>query len=390
MLKARRSLRWRVAAAATVFGAVLSILFAVAAYEVTEDYELLLIDGVLRRVATGASAAQASTELDRLGLGVHEFLDADGRELHAAIFDVDGSRKLYVLDLTELEERETYLAAFLWAVVLVGTGFSSWLGFLLAGRVIRPVGRLARAVNERTAQSHEHLASDFADDELGALAVAFDRYHERLLEHAERERAFAAEASHGLRTPVAVVRGATDVLMDDPTLGEQHRQRVARIARGVMALNDLIEGLLALARARTPERLVYESVALEPLLVGLVAAHGPELDAREVSVEIVCVSDLVQSIPVAQVEAILRSLLRVMGEQGKGRALAIRICDGEVEFRLDVTASDAHVRPYSDDRSVALGMAARTVQALGGTLMVGAGEEGHLAWAKVRFMPPAS
>jgi signal transduction histidine kinase len=389
MGKPSRSLRWRVAAAATVFGAALSILFAVAAYQVTEDYELLLIDGVLRRVASGASEAQASPELDRLGLGVHEFLDAEGRELHAAVFDVDGTHKRYVLDLAELEEREMYLAVFLWAVVLIGTGLSSWLGFLLAGRVIRPVGRLARAVNERTAQSHEPLASAFANDELGALASAFDRYHERLLEHAERERAFAAEASHGLRTPVAVVRGATDVLLDDPTLGPAHRQRVARIARGAVALSELIDGLLALARARTPERLVYESVALEPLVMSVVSAHQSELDAHEVRVEVVRESDRAQPIPVAQAEAILRALLRAIGEQGKGRALLITIRDGEVEFQLDVAASEVHVAALAVDRSVALGMAARTVQAMGGSMTMAVTADDQLAWVKIRLVAAA-
>ena len=97
-------------------------------------------------------------------------------------------------------------------------------------------------------------------DELGRLAQAIDGYQARLVEADASERAFFADASHELRTPVAVVRGAAEVLSEQDDLDEATRQRIRRIDRGVGELGELVDVLLRLVR-REPVEMIEVDIA---------------------------------------------------------------------------------------------------------------------------------
>ena len=54
----------------------------------------------------------------------------------------------------------------------------------------------------------------------------------------ERERVFSADMSHELRTALAVILSATEILLEDETLGDKQKTRITRIKR---AANDMAE-----------------------------------------------------------------------------------------------------------------------------------------------------
>lgn len=408
------SLRWRVVAAATLFGAMLSTLFALTENWVTEDYEHILIEEILgayaRDVAaklehgdamdlprSGAHSAwlrQADgsggvpPRLAGLAPGVHEIEDVIGEEeRHVAVYDL-GNRRLYVeLGLASIERREEYLAWVMAGILVLGTAASGWLGWLLSGRITGPVGQLARAVDSRSpGQPVVALAPQFADDELGQLARAFDRYHERLLAGIERERAFAAEASHGLRTPLAVIRGAAEVLIDDASIDLATRERVQRIDRGAAALADLLDGLLAVARAAIPERIAAQPTTLAPVVeealrmqsgllhsAGLIAIPGDDDRASF-------------ALPVREAQVALRIVLRTFAES----ALPGRIrwtCEG-MAVRFQTGVEPTHCFSNADlasDRFVGLGLVGRLSARLGWTLELGQDAEDRLVLARLRL-----
>ena len=150
-----------------------------------------------------------------LAPGFHEVSDARG-ERHVAVYNVNKQKLFVVLDIGLESVRERRLMRDLIALVVFGTLLSAWLGWLWAGRAVAPVRRLARQVEvlEPSRRGVAKLAPDFATDEVGALAQAFDRYQEKLYDFVRRERAFTADASHELRTPLAVIRGAIEVMLD--------------------------------------------------------------------------------------------------------------------------------------------------------------------------------
>jgi len=123
------------------------------------------------------------------------------------------------------------------------------LGWLAAGRVLRPLATITAAARRISASNlNQRLALRGPDDELKALGDTLDELFARLEAAFDAQRHFAANASHELRTPLTRERAMLQVALDDPaTTAETWRG----VAREVLASNteqeSLIEALLALA-----------------------------------------------------------------------------------------------------------------------------------------------
>jgi heavy metal sensor kinase len=101
---------------------------------------------------------------------------------------------------------------------------------------------------------HERLPAPNKRDELGKLARVFNDLLARIESSFESMRRFTADASHELRTPLAIIRGESDVaLSKDRELGE-YRETLAIIQDEARLLSDIVEDMLALARADAGQR----------------------------------------------------------------------------------------------------------------------------------------
>ena len=123
-------------------------------------------------------------------------------------------------------------------------------GWIVAGRILRPVHRLTAAARAATEQNlSQRIALQGPRDELRELADTFDTMLERLDRAFTSQRQFIANASHELRTPLTVMRTAIDVVLAKP---EPTREELASMAAEVRQAVDhaerLIEVLLVLAR----------------------------------------------------------------------------------------------------------------------------------------------
>jgi signal transduction histidine kinase len=124
------------------------------------------------------------------------------------------------------------------------------LGWVISGRALRPVHRIAAAA--RAASQHNlsaRVALRGPRDELRDLAETFDEMLDRLQAAFEGQQRFIANASHELRTPLAVMRTTVDVVANDPdsTPGDL-RDMAAEIRSAVDHAEHLIRALLILAR----------------------------------------------------------------------------------------------------------------------------------------------
>ncbi len=123
----------------------------------------------------------------------------------------------------------------------------------MAGTVVRPLRRLQRAT-ERVARGEftSRAETDEGPPEVRALATSFNSMTERIATLVERQRSFAGEASHQLRTPLTALRlqleRAGDLVDTQP---EVARDRIEAATAETERLQRLIEGLLLLARAES-------------------------------------------------------------------------------------------------------------------------------------------
>jgi signal transduction histidine kinase len=150
-------------------------------------------------------------------------------------------------------QRSTTLAHLL-AYSLLGlaglTLLAALAGWIVAGRILRPVHRLTAAARAASDQNlSQRIALQGPRDELRELADTFDTMLERLDRAFTSQRQFIANASHELRTPLTVMRTAMDVVLAKP---EPTRDELASMTGEVRQAVDhaerLIEVLLILAR----------------------------------------------------------------------------------------------------------------------------------------------
>jgi signal transduction histidine kinase len=123
------------------------------------------------------------------------------------------------------------------------------LGWLVAGRVLRPLATITATARRISASSlHERLAMPGPDDELKELGDTLDDLFTRLEASFEAQRRFVANASHELRTPVTRERTLLQVALTDPAATVGTWQAVSRELLASNAEQErLIEALLTLA-----------------------------------------------------------------------------------------------------------------------------------------------
>jgi len=163
---------------------------------------------------------------------------------------------------------------------------SAWLGWIVAGRALRPVHAITAAARRASEENlSERIALAGPDDELKELADTFDAMLARLDAAFASQRRFVANASHELRTPLTVMRTAIDVTLAKPGRTPAQLEAMAvEVRHAVDRAEALIEALLTLARSdrgNGPRERLDVAVLAEDAL----DAAAPAIRAHQVTVQ---------------------------------------------------------------------------------------------------------
>ncbi|HEX9343886.1 MAG TPA: ATP-binding protein [Actinomycetota bacterium] len=137
-------------------------------------------------------------------------------------------------------------------VVLFFASFA--VGWVIAGRVLAPIGRITAVARDIQATDlSRRIRLPGPEDELKQLADTFDAMLARLDAAFAAQQRFVADASHELRNPLAIIRTNIDVAMSDPNADpEELRQAIVVVRRASERMARLVDDLLALARREMP------------------------------------------------------------------------------------------------------------------------------------------
>lgn len=157
--------------------------------------------------------------------------------------------------------------AFFWPPLLSGAVASLIFAGLLAWYFAKPIRSLRAAFADLAAEQLETRVGasiGSRQDELADLGEGFDRMAERLQSLLEAQRRLLHDVSHELRSPLARIQAAADLIRQQPGRGEEF---LARIDRDAARMDGLVGELLSLARLEAPvgER-TAQTVDLGPLL----------------------------------------------------------------------------------------------------------------------------
>jgi hypothetical protein len=167
------------------------------------------------------------------------------------------------------------------------TLISVLLGWLVAGRALRPLRQMTAATRRISADSlDERLAVTGPDDEMKDLADTIDGLLERLEGAFAAQRRFVANASHELRTPLTTMRASLDVAVAKPDPVPPSTIALAsRLRTELDRVDQLLEGLLVLARAQHGELPGRATLSLESAAAAALAARAADIAARRLTVQ---------------------------------------------------------------------------------------------------------
>ncbi len=166
-------------------------------------------------------------------------------------------------DLLRLRSR--YLTALPFVLLVVGAG--AWW---LASRALRPVASLTQAAERITAAGlDQRIAAPTQDREFQRLVTVFNAMLDRLETGFHQARRFSADASHELKTPLALLQAELEQALREAPSGSSQQQTYSSLLDDIQRLKAILEKLLLLSLADSG-RLLLERA---PTDIGAILAN---------------------------------------------------------------------------------------------------------------------
>jgi len=204
--------------------------------------------------------------------GIHTRV-IDGQAVRLAEFRQNGLRLRVGADLAEIDQigRDIVFGMFMAipTVLIVTYLGARWV----ARRAIAPVEAIRQAAAEITPQRlDKRLPTPLSNDEIAGLIEVLNATFERLQRSFEQSKRFSMDASHQLKTPIAVLRAGIEEILTDPQTPPKQAERADALLHQIHQLTSISENLLLLARADAGRlQLRPEDFDLREVLEGVLA-----------------------------------------------------------------------------------------------------------------------
>ncbi|ASW55331.1 cell wall metabolism sensor histidine kinase WalK [Plantactinospora sp. KBS50] len=185
----------------------------------------------------------------------------------------NGSSLYEVTSLRELEQAFQALALALTAVAIMVSGTGAALGWYVTRHALRPLTAVADAAEKISTGDFTIRLGPDSDPDLTRLSTSFNRMVDQLAQRLERDRRFAADVSHELRSPLQTLAAAASVLHSRRAgLDERTATAVTLVTDELARFQRLVDDLIELARTDRPAR--REPVDVAELARGICRGRG--------------------------------------------------------------------------------------------------------------------
>lgn len=261
-------------------------------------------------------------------------------------FRIDEDNVAVIAEPLDGRERELHRLATLLSIGLpTALLLASLTGYQVAGAALRPVERIRlRAAEIQDTDLDDRLPIPGTGDELDRLTETLNTMLERLQGALQHERRIVGDASHELRTPIAVLRTRVDVALRDPSLDRDGLRATLGEVRGdTIRLSRLADDLLLLARAdqgRLPLR--REPLDVQDLLEDAVERHRSDVDAAGRSID--------SAVRIDGGAVVLGDRDRIAQVLDNLIVNSLRYGDGPIDLTAEATADPTMIRLSVADR----------------------------------------
>lgn len=209
-------------------------------------------------------------------------------------------------------------------------------GYWIAKKAFRPLEEIiatADSINE-AADLSARIETPTGNNEFTRLAKTFDRMFERLEASFEAEKQFTADASHELRTPISVIKGACEYGMKYDETPEERQETITMIHRQAEKMSTLVSELLSMTRLdQGTERANFTEADLSALIKSICQEQTGECYILHCDIE----ENIIASIDVSLISRLLQNLLDNAVKYGRpDGSIWVSLCKREGEIQLSV------------------------------------------------------
>ncbi len=235
-------------------------------------------------------------------------------------------------------------------ILLVVSGLG---GYLLSQRALAPVDVIISEASAITANDlSRRLSLSIADDQLRRLALEWNSLLARIETEMARVTQFTADASHELRSPIALIQTAAEYQLGNPALDEEQREVFLAILQETASTTEMLEGLLLLARLDAESmQSSSQPVDIYDLTVGLVLQLQPAV--RNLHQELTVAYTAVRPMVRMAANHLRRVLIAILDNASKYTLEGGKICivfGGTNDLRLSVTDTGPGIAAEHLDR----------------------------------------
>jgi len=309
----------------------------------TLGFEIRLFDKEGRMVIDTAGALEKSSPLTRRRLeGLSkDWGPASGKFIPYPLFL--GGKQIGTVEVKALRPAKESLLVeradrFLLLSILVVGGLAALLSIVFARRLTRPIKELSLAASDISAGRMKRRVSTARRDELGNLAEAFNRMADGLETQEMLRRKLLADVAHELRTPLGIMQGELEGLMDGVIPTDESRlqslhEETGRLKHMVEAIEDLNQAKASVLSLRR------QDIPLNTFLGNIVGRLKAAFQEKGVSLELQCKDGLhLSADPERLSQVILNLLANALKATGEG--CRVLVSAGQAKGWIEIAVED--------------------------------------------------
>jgi signal transduction histidine kinase len=234
------------------------------------------------KVVIPTIAQPLGKQVTRRELSMGVLIEADGEIVGTLLSP--STRITMMENITATRFSERINQALLWGG-LVAIGISLVLGLIFSRTLTRRLGELSRATQAIARGDLDLKVPVTSDDEVGQLSTSFNQMSAELERYRELRRQMTADIAHELRTPLSIILGRAETLVEEMLPPTPEVSRV--IYEEAKRINRLVEDLRTLSLSDAGELgLERRPTSIRTLLEEVISVHSPSASQKKVALQL--------------------------------------------------------------------------------------------------------